>query len=166
MADLYQRWDAVSNRMALREGKISSAGAADSGKLVALDTTGKIDPSMLPGTSIDSALSSEAITAGNAINIWDDAGTRKVRKADSSVPYPCHGFATETVASGVLCKFDTDGGKQPVTGVTIGLTYYLSTGGAVTTNPAETATHIIQKVGYGSDAGVLAIEISEPMYVD
>lgn len=69
------------------EGVTASTGAADAGKIAALGPDGRFDDSLLPaGIGADTKIypASEVLAAGDYVNIWDDAGTAKVRKADAS----------------------------------------------------------------------------------
>ena len=50
----------------------SSAGAADAGKIIKLDAGGQIDSTMLPSTGDISLEASEALVAGDYVNIFDD----------------------------------------------------------------------------------------------
>jgi len=80
----------------------SSAGAGNSGDLVALDAAGKIAVNMLPtgvGPSTKSMLASESMTAPCLVNIWDDAGAFKIRYADASTNKPANGFLLASVTS-------------------------------------------------------------------
>jgi len=77
-------------------GVQASAGAGNAGDIVALDDTGRIDNSMMPvGIGADTAVivASETLAAGDWVNVWNDAGTAKARKADAtSAGKEVHGF--------------------------------------------------------------------------
>lgn len=89
----------------------TSAGAADAEKIVATNTTGRLDdsimnaaetgasivvkskadgtldPSLMPtgiGADTASIVASEALAAGDFVNVWSDVGVAKVRKADAA----------------------------------------------------------------------------------
>ena len=65
----------------------SSAGASDAGKIPALDPTGRLDATMMPvgsGSEIDVVVTSEALAAGDFVNLWASTGV-KARKADATV---------------------------------------------------------------------------------
>ena len=75
--------------------KASSVGAGDAGKVVALDGSGRIDPTMMPvglGADTASIQASEALSAGDFVNIWNSGGAR-VRKADAAVAGSMHRHA-------------------------------------------------------------------------
>jgi hypothetical protein len=64
----------------------SSSGAGDAGKIPALDSSGKLDSTMMPtgvGADTSSIATSEDLSAGNIVNVHDSSGA-KVRKADAS----------------------------------------------------------------------------------
>lgn len=121
----------------------SSSGAADAGKIPALGADGKLDPTMYNaggGPASRSIPASEALTAGNLVNMYSNAGTVNVRKADNSNSRPAHGFVLAGVASGASATvYDLDGVLSGLSGLTPGADYYLGTAGAVIT-PAVDAT--------------------------
>lgn len=121
----------------------SSAGAADAGKIPALGADGKLDPTMYnagSGPASRSIPASEALAAGNLVNIYSNAGTVNVRKADNSNSRPAHGFVLAGVAAlANATVYDLDGVISGLSGLTPGADYYLGTAGAVVT-PALDAT--------------------------
>ena len=83
----------------------TSAGAADAGKIPALDSTGRIDMSMMPlglGANTTQATASEAIGAGKFINYWSNAGVFSMRLADNSNGRQADGYVTAAVTSGAV----------------------------------------------------------------
>jgi hypothetical protein len=65
----------------------TSAGAGDAGKIPALDAAGKLDTTFMPtgvGADTASITTSEALAAGDLVNIHNSTGA-KARKADASV---------------------------------------------------------------------------------
>ena len=81
-----------------------SLGEPSAGSIVALDESGKIDETMMPtgiGAPTRAFLTSESLSAGDLVNIHDDEGIMKVRKADATdVGKVAHGFVEEAFASG------------------------------------------------------------------
>ena len=72
----------IGNKISEVAGLVASAGAADAGKIPALDANGRIDQSMMPvGIGADTKLivTSEALTAGDFVNIYDVSGTATCR---------------------------------------------------------------------------------------
>lgn len=121
--------------------------------IVAMDASGRIDSSVLPvgvGAEVVSATASEALSAGNFVNIYDNGGTISCRKADATTNgKPADGFVLAAVSNGATATIYTAGNiNTQVTGLTIGVDYYLSTTpGAITTTAPSTAGNIVQRVG-------------------
>ena len=169
MADLYKRFDPANNRFAIREGVEISAGAASAGQLPALNAAGLLDFSVLPDAPVDSAEASEAISAGQLVNVYDDAGTTKMRLADatSTVDRPATGVAIEAAAVGETKRYTNDG-STALTGLTAGLKYFLDTtaGGLTTAPDVSVSGNILQCVGSATDASKFNVEIGPAIYVD
>lgn len=121
----------------------TSAGAADAGKIPALDSTGRIATSMMPvgiGANTTQATASEAIGAGKFINYWDNAGVFSMRLADNSNGRQADGYVTAAVASGAVgTGYPLDGTNAQLTGLTVGTRYWLGTAGGVTPTPLDEA---------------------------
>lgn len=151
------------------EAKASSAGAGDAGKVVALDAAGRIDNSMMPvgiGADTKSIVASETLAAGDFVNVWNDSGTLKVRKADASggIAKKVDGFVLAVVTSGNNATVYFEGTNNQRTGLTVGSNYFLSaTPGSVTTTPPTTAAHICQYVGVALSATEISFEPSDPI---
>ena len=77
----------------------SSSGAADAGEIPSLGSDGKLDPSFLQDIDVTSIVSFEDLASGDYVNIFDDSGTVKVRKADNSNDRPAHGYVKDTVVA-------------------------------------------------------------------
>ena len=156
-----------SNGNLLEESAIgSSAGAGDASKIVRTGSDGKIDGTLIPGSETLTLMASENLTAGDWVNIWDDSGTAKMRKADASngISHVCHGFVLETITSGATGKFYGEGINTQITTLSIGNTYFLSgTPGAETTTPPTTTGHILQKLGVAVGTTAIKCELSNPV---
>lgn len=122
------------------------------GKAVALGANGLIHPSMFPINALHATTivveASEAISESDYINLFDDAGVHKVRKADGSQERPAHGYVSEGVALGSNATVHLSGMNKGV-GLTVGTRYFLSstTPGSVLPVPTEAAGNIIQFLG-------------------
>lgn len=143
----------------------TSSGAASAGKLVALGSDGKLDSSMYnsgSGTTTQSIVASEALSAGAFVNKWSNSGVINVRLADNSNSRPAHGFVLAAVASGANATVQPmDGLNTAMTGLTPGVEYFLGTaGGVVTALDATTATTgtLDQKLGVAYSATELDTE--------
>lgn len=163
----------VSGLVTEVEAKVSSAGAGDSGRIVALDASGRIDSTMMPvgiGADTASIQASENLAAGDYVNIHDVTGSARVRKADASTASAAeqaHGFVLNNVTSGDNATVYFEGPNTALTSLTIGTTYVLShttPGGVVALGSATTtAGHIVQIVGVAVSATTINTEIGQPV---
>ena len=147
----------------------SSAGAGNAGNIPALDAAGLLDITMMPagvGANTKSLAASEALAAGDFVNIWDDSGTPKMRKADGSAAgKEANGFVLASVESAATGTCYLTGVNNQLTGLTGGTVYYLSeaTPGAATATAPSTATNIVQRLGKALSATELSFEPSDPI---
>lgn len=158
---------AAKHYLALIAGKIqevvatvTSAGAADDGKIVALDSSGRLDSSVMPvgvGADTKTATASESLSAGDLVNFWNDTGTLKVRKADATATgKEADGFVLGAVSSGASATVYKAGTNTGVTGLTAATVYYLSTtAGSVTSTAPSGSGNVVQEVGKATAAGEL-----------
>lgn len=157
----------VTGRMTEVEAKISSAGAADSGKIVALNGAGQVDQTMMPtgvGPDTTSLVASEALSAGDFVNVWNDAGTAKCRKADASAAgKEADGYVLAAVSLAATALVYHEGGNTSVAGLAIGSRYYLSAAspGAATATPPDAAGNVLQYLGRAVSATKLVFEGDE-----
>ena len=145
-----------------------SAGAGDAGKLVALSSTGQIDNSMMPtgiGADTASIVASEALAAGNLVNVWNNAGTPAVRKADGSTSgKEAHGFVLSAVASAGTATVYFAGNDTAVTGLTGGVQFLSATTPGASTSTAPTGSgQTVQRVGLATAATNLQFEPAAPI---
>lgn len=148
-----------------------SAGAADATKIVALDSAGRIDNSMMPvgiGADTKSIIASEALAAGDMVNVWLNAAASNVRKADASATSAgktVDGFVLTAVSAAASAIVYFEGTNNQLTGLTIGAKYFLSGSapGGVTLTPPVTAGHSLQYVGKALSATELSFEPGEAM---
>jgi hypothetical protein len=143
----------VNGRQTLESSIDTSVGAASQGRIPELDASGRLDNSMMPvgiGADTTNKVASENLAAGNYVNIWNDAGVAKVRKADASViGKECNGFVLEGAAEGAIAMIYFEGRNTQLTGLTPGARYYLSDTlpGGVTLVPVTAEGHIHQYLG-------------------
>ena len=140
-------------------GVQSSAGAANAGDIPALDSTGLLDISMMPiGVTKEVSVfnASEALSAGNFVNLWSDSGTLKARKADGSTTgKEAHGFVIDAVESGAAATvYGMSNINTGVTGKTVGAKQYLSVtvAGATQETVPTVAGQIVQMLGIATSA--------------
>lgn len=146
----------------------TSAGAGDAGKIVQLDGSGKIDSTMMPvgiGADTASIPSSEALAAGDMVNIYDVAGTATVRKADASTAgKEAHGFVLAAVASAASATVYFEGTDTQLTGMTAGRQFLSATTPGRTVAAAPTgAGQIVQRVGFAISATAMNFQSGVPV---
>lgn len=143
------------------EGLVVSAGAGDSGKLVALDASGKLDESVLPvgiGADVKVANAGENLAAGDFVYI-DASGD--VRKADASnTAKLAIGFVLSAVTAASDATVYMEGTNTGLTGLTAGTRYFLSPSspGTHTATVPTTAGHTVQVLGTAIDTTELSFE--------
>ena len=162
MADKYLAVNAAG-RTEETEALTASAGGADAGKIVALDGSGKLDPTVMPtGVGADTASieASENLAAGDLVNVWDDSGTPKVRKADAtSTGKEAVGFVLASVTSGANATVYFEGSISGLSGLTPGAKQYLATTAGARTETAPSATgNVLQPIGRAISATAIAFE--------
>lgn len=157
----------VSGRLTEILGIQASAGAADAGKIAALDSTGRWDSSMMPvGVVADTApiTTSEALAAGDFVNIHASTGT-KVRKADATVQgKEADGFVLASAILGATALVYFEGRNTQVSGQTPGGVVYLQTtaGLAGATVPSASG-NVVQRLGTVISATEINFERGEPV---
>ena len=148
-------------------GVQTSAGAANAGDLVSLDDTGRIHNSMMPvgiGTDTATVTASEALAAGDWVNIWNDAGTAKVRKADATTAgKEVHGFVLSAVTSGNPATVYFEGTNTQVTGQTPGPVYLQTTAGAGGATIPSASGNVVQQIGVAVSATAVNFERGVPV---
>ena len=99
--------------------------------------------------STASIIASEALAAGQLVNLWTNAGVVNMRKANATdTTKPADGYVKAAVSMGASGLLFTGGANDQVSGLTPGATYYLDTtaGGITATAPAVTGEGV-QQVG-------------------
>jgi hypothetical protein len=150
MADKYL---ALSSGQVIEvEATVTSAGAGDAGEIPALDGTGKLDSTVMPasvGASTKSVVCTEDLSAGDIVNLYNDGGTIKVRKADADGSKPAHGFVLSGYTSGQSATVYGEGSMNTqLSGMTPGARQYLSdTAGGVTETAPSDSGDLVQYVG-------------------
>lgn len=146
----------------------TTGGAGDADKVPALDAAGKFPLAMMPtgvGADTFEATASEALSAGDLIDVYDDSGTTKVRKADGSTTGKiARGFVLAAVESAATATVYSAGSNDQVTGLTPGPQWLSTTtaGGVQATVPSG-AGKTSQRVGYAVTATLLVVDLGEPV---
>jgi hypothetical protein len=144
----------------------TSAGASDDGKIPALDAAGKLDTSFMPtGIGADTAVvaASEALAAGDLVNIYDASGA-KCRKADASTAgKEAHGFVLASVLNEGNATIYFEGGNTQVTGLTPGKQYLSTTPGLAAATAPSGSGQVVQRVGIAASATLLNFQYLDPI---
>lgn len=144
----------------------TSAGAGDVGKIVGLDAAGRLDSSVMPvglGADTASITASEALSAGDLVNVWDSTGA-KVRKADATVAgKEAHGFVLAAVSSSASATVYFEGTDTGVTGLTPGVQFLSTTPGAATGTAPSGSGNVVQRVGFATAATALNFQSQPPV---
>ena len=161
---LFNNAGVVTEKAALQ----TSTGAADAGKIPALNNTGRIDESMMPvgiGADTASVVSSESLAAGDLVNLWNDAGTTKCRKADASTPgKEAHGFVLAVVTSPAYATVYFEGSNTQMTGLLGGQQFLSATTPGKTQAAAPSATgQVVQIVGFATGATTMNFQSRNPI---
>jgi hypothetical protein len=164
MADKYQ--SLLSGRETMVEATVISTGAGEAGDIVALDGTGKLDVSVLPtgvGPAVQVILASENLSAGNFVNVYDNAGTANVRLADSTNDRRASGYVLAAVTSGNNATVYFEGQNNQLSSLVAGQRIYLDAAGAVTsTVPSIAGGDVIhQFLGKALNATTMDVEIAD-----
>jgi hypothetical protein len=145
----------------------SSAGAGDVGKIVSLDAAGKLDASFMPvGIGADTAVvvASEALAAGNYVNVWNNTGVANVRKADATTSgKEAHGFVLASVLLSGNATVYFEGTNTAVTGQTAGVVYLSTTAGVGTTTAPSGAGNVVQRIGFAVSATAMNFQSNQPI---
>jgi hypothetical protein len=140
----------------------TSGGAADAGKIPALDSSGRLDTSMMPvgsGMEADVIPASENLAAGNLVNIWNNSGAANARKADATTAgKEAMGFVLAAVtAPANATVYRTSQSNTQMSGLTPGAKYFLSTtAGGVTATAPSGSGNVVQQVGTAINATTLS----------
>lgn len=94
------------------------------------------------------ALTSEALSAGDLVNIYNDGGVTKVRKANAGTPARfANGFVNKNYGSGEYAYTYSQGINNFVYNLTPGKQFLSTTAGKSSNTPATGAGKIVQEVG-------------------
>lgn len=98
-----------------------------------------------------SATAGENLSATNLVNLYNDSGTLKARKANATDnTKPCDGFVivSATAGQGIIVFTAPGLVRTGLTGLTIGDDLYLSTtGGAATATAPSGSGNVVQRIG-------------------
>lgn len=147
---------------------INASVTSAAGKIVKLDGSGRLDATVMPvgvGADTASIVASEALAAGDLVNIWNNAGTANVRKADASVSgKEAHGFVLAAVSALASATVYFEGTNTQCTGLTPGPQFLSGATAGKTVATAPTGTgKVVQRVGFAISATALNFDGSDPI---
>lgn len=138
------------------EGLVESAGAGDAGKIPALTDAGLLALTLMPvgiGPDTASIVATEDLAAGDFVNIYNDAGVAKCRKADATtVGKEVWGYVLAVVTNGNSAQVYFEGHNTQVTGLTPGPLFLSTTAGLATSTCPTASGNIQQKLGVAVSA--------------
>lgn len=149
-------------------GTVTSAGVGSAAKVVQLDSNGKLDVTVLPtgiGADTGTLTASEALAAGDFVNVWNNSTVPSVRKADASVSgKEADGFVLAAYAAAASALVYFEGTNNQVTGQVAGKVFLSATtagkgGAAVPTGTGQ----IVQVIGFAVSATAINFQSGTPV---
>lgn len=140
-------------------------GAANANKLAQLDANGRFTQDMMPaGIGADTAgvIASENIGAGEFVNIYNDNGVAKARKADAATGKEAHGYVLVAAVAATQAIVYSDDLNDQVAAMTPGPVYLSATapGKASSAIPAA-AGQLVQRLGVAVSATTIKTKIDQ-----
>jgi hypothetical protein len=129
-----------------------TGGAGNEDLIPSLNASGQIDITMLPtgiGADTASIIASENLSGGDFVNIWNDGGVVKIRKAIAEDGKLADGFVLDPVTSPAEGTVYFEGKNTSLSGLTLAAVYYLSdsTAGEITATAPSASTKHVQRIG-------------------
>jgi len=146
-----------------------TGGAGKANLIPALDVNGLLDTTMMPvGLGADTAniVANGALSAGDFVNIYNNAGTVTCRIADASSPLTlAHGFVLANVLNAAMATvyFEASNNGAGVVGLLGGEVFLSETAGKATNTAPITSGAIVQKLGVAVAATSINVEIGNPI---
>lgn len=157
----------IAGRITEVLGIVTSAGAGNDGDIPALDSTGRLDISLMPvgvAAEVVTVSTTEDIASGSWVNLFLSGGVLKARKADATAAgKEAKGFVLAATTSGQDAVVYLEGSNTGLSGLTIGTEYFLHTtaGGTTATAPSSTG-NVVQPLGIATDTSVINFIPSAP----
>lgn len=149
----------------LLNATITGGAALQAGKLLQLDAGGRIDATVMPvgfGQDADTMQASEALAAGDNVNVHSVSGAFRVRKADAASGKEANGFVDATVASGAQARVRWEMSNTNASGLTPGRVF-LGASGAATSTPPTAPGSIVQIIGFTISATSYSFQYNAPI---
>lgn len=153
----------------LLNAKATSAGAGDANKVVQLGGDGKISSTMLPagmGTDSLEMTTSEALAAGDWVNIHNVTGNARVRKADATAQgKEVMGFVLSSAASGATVTVYFEGTNTGVTSQTPGDVFLSTTPGVGSATAPSASGNVVQRIGFATSATSVNMQVRDTVTI-
>lgn len=142
-------------------------GVSYANQIPALDSTGRLADTMMPVGVVPEVVSlptSENLTAGDFVNIYNNSGTATARKADATTAgKEAYGFVLATTTSPNTALVYTEGMNTQVVGATPGLVFLSTTAGGFTSTAPSSAGNSVQRLGVATSATTINFEPQQPI---
>ncbi|ANJ20686.1 hypothetical protein RDp07_gp26 [Roseobacter phage RD-1410Ws-07] len=165
MPDKFLQHDAAGGFREVEGTAVGGAGQAN--KIPALDLSGRLDSTMMPtgiGAETAALEAFGALSAGDLVNVFNDGGVMKVRRADASTGVaPANGFVLEAYAALATATVYFAGLNSQVTGLTPGLHYLSTTPGASNHVAPAAAGNVVQRIGTALNSTTLFFNPQDPI---
>lgn len=147
---------------------INATVTSAAGKIVKLDGSGKLDVTVMPvgiGADTASIVASEALAAGDFVNIWNNAGVANIRKADASTSgKEAHGFVLTAVSASASGTVYFEGTNTQCTGLTPGVQFLSAATAGKSVSAAPTGTgKVVQRIGFAISATAMNFDACDPI---
>jgi len=171
LTDLYGESNIIVNT--IEDGDTSHAPSGDT---IFHALEGKVSTSLtingLPLTSdiditvndVKNIVASEALTAGDLVNIYDNSGAKCRKAFAASFGLEAHGFVLSSVSYGASAAVYTIGNNTQVTELTVGQQYLSATiPGKCTSIVPSGSGIIVQKVGFAVSSTSMIFQKETPI---
>lgn len=121
----------------------------------------------ITATKVAMIVASEALIAGDIVNVFDSNGDFRVRKACAAVANnkEAHGFVLNSVAAGSLVSVYYQGYNDQLAGLSPGTQFLSTTPGKVTSTPPGSAGQILHRLGFAANDTTLNFIPTNPIHL-
>lgn len=156
--------------LSILNAKTTSDGPEDSDKIPVLDTFGRLSTSFIPDDIIADTylmMAAENLGSGSIINIFDDNGVSKCRKASASFSNrEAHGYVLSSCLKDEYVLIYFEGNNNQVTGLSPGTLFLSTIAGLATSNPPTGSGKIVQRIGFATSATSINFQSLTPILIE
>ena len=146
---------------------VATGGAGQANKIPALDLSGRLDSTMMPtgiGAETAALEAFGALAAGDLVNVFNDSGVMRVRKADaSSGVAPANGFVLEAYLATETATVYFSGLIGSLSGLTPGPHFLSTTPGASNQVAPAVSGNIVQRIGVALNSTTVFFNPQDPI---